>query len=195
MKASEFLGEQGVFSSHVEGYKVRQSQLALSDAIEAAIQNNTVLVAEAGTGIGKTFAYLVPAINSGKKVIISTGTKHLQDQLFRTDIPRVLKALDVPIKTALLKGRANYLCLHRLQIAPHLGFMNKITQSQLTEIGRWAGTTVAGDISELSSIQEDAYVWPMVTSTADNCIGTECDHWNDCFIVKARKKPRRPNCW
>ncbi|MCW8922308.1 MAG: ATP-dependent DNA helicase [Gammaproteobacteria bacterium] len=188
MKASEFLGEQGVFSSHVEGYKVRQSQLALSDAIEAAIQNNTVLVAEAGTGIGKTFAYLVPAINSGKKVIISTGTKHLQDQLFRTDIPRVLKALDVPIKTALLKGRANYLCLHRLQIAPHLGFMNKITQSQLTEIGRWAGTTVAGDISELSSIQEDAYVWPMVTSTADNCIGTECDHWNDCFIVKARKK-------
>lgn len=188
MKASEYLAEGGVFSAQVEGYKVRHSQLSLSDAIEDAIKNKKVLVAEAGTGIGKTFAYLVPAINSGKKVIISTGTKHLQDQLFRTDIPRVLKALDVPIKTALLKGRANYLCLHRLQIAPHLGFMNKVTQTQLTEIGQWAGKTKAGDISELSSIQEDAYVWPMVTSTADNCLGSECDSWNDCFIVKARKK-------
>lgn len=188
MKASEYLAEGGVFSAQVEGYKVRHSQLSLSDAIEDAIKNKKVLVAEAGTGIGKTFAYLVPAINSGKKVIISTGTKHLQDQLFRTDIPRVLKALDVPIKIALLKGRANYLCLHRLQIAPHLGFMNKVTQTQLTEIGQWAGKTDAGDISELSSIQEDAYVWPMVTSTADNCLGSECDSWNDCFIVKARKK-------
>ena len=188
MKASEYLGEDGVFSTHVEDYKVRHNQLALSDSIEVAINNKKVLVAEAGTGIGKTFAYLVPAITSGKKVIISTGTKHLQDQLFRTDIPRVLKALDMPIKVALLKGRANYLCLHRLQIAPHLGFMNKITQTQLTEIGQWSGKSEVGDISELSSIQEDAYVWPMVTSTADNCLGSECDSWNECFIVKARKK-------
>ena len=188
MKASEYLGESGVFSEHVEGYRVRESQLSLSDAIEEAIQNESVLVAEAGTGIGKTFAYLVPAISSGKKVIVSTGTKHLQDQLFHTDIPRVVKALDMPVKTALLKGRANYLCLHRLQIAPHLGFMNKITQSQLAEVGQWSGTTQSGDVSELSSIQEDAYVWPMVTSTADNCLGSECDRYNDCFIVKARKK-------
>ena len=188
MKASEYLAEGGVFSAQVDGYKVRHSQLALSDSIEQAIKNKKVLVAEAGTGIGKTFAYLVPAITSGKKVIISTGTKHLQDQLFCTDIPRVLKALDMPIKVALLKGRANYLCLHRLQIAPHLGFMNKVTQTQLTEIGQWSGKSEVGDISELSSIQEDAYVWPMVTSTADNCLGSECDSWNDCFIVKARKK-------
>lgn len=188
MKASEHLGEDGVFSTFVEGYKVRHSQLSLSDAIEQAMKNKKVLVAEAGTGIGKTFAYLVPAINSGKKVIISTGTKHLQDQLFRTDIPRVLKALDVPIKTALLKGRANYLCLHRLQVAPHLGFMSKVTQSQLVEIGQWAGKSLTGDISELSAIEEEAPVWPMVTSTADNCLGSECASWNDCFIVKARKK-------
>ena len=188
MRASEYLSEKGVFSAQVEGYKVRESQLALSDAIEQAIQNQGVLVAEAGTGIGKTFAYLVPAINSGKKVIISTGTKHLQDQLFFTDIPRVLKALDVPIKTALLKGRANYLCLHRLQIAPHLGFISKVTQTQLREIGQWASTSVAGDIAELSAIEEDAQVWPMVTSTADNCLGSECHHYNDCFVVKARKK-------
>jgi len=188
MKASEYLGQDGVFSEHVENYRVRESQLSLSDAIEEAINNKKVLVAEAGTGIGKTFAYLVPAITSGKKVIVSTGTKHLQDQLFQTDIPRVLKALDMPIKIALLKGRANYLCLHRLQVAPHLGFMNKVTQSQLSEIGQWSGTTKTGDISELSEIQEDTYVWPMVTSTADNCLGSECDHINDCFIVKARKK-------
>ncbi len=188
MKASEYLGQDGVFSEHVENYRVRDSQLSLSDAIEEAINNKKVLVAEAGTGIGKTFAYLVPAITSGKKVIVSTGTKHLQDQLFQTDIPRVLKALDMPIKIALLKGRANYLCLHRLQVAPHLGFMNKVTQSQLSEIGQWSGTTKTGDISELSEIQEDAYVWPMVTSTADNCLGSECEHINDCFIVKARKK-------
>ncbi|MDA3869515.1 MAG: ATP-dependent DNA helicase, partial [Gammaproteobacteria bacterium] len=188
MKSSDYLGDKGVFSVHVEGYKVRHNQLSLSDAIEEAIQNKSVLVAEAGTGIGKTFAYLVPAINSGKKVIISTGTKHLQDQLFRTDIPRVLKALDVPIKIALLKGRANYLCLNRLQIAPHLGFNNRTTQSQLAEINQWSGKTASGDVSELSSIQEDAFVWPMVTSTADNCLGSDCDFYSDCFIVKARKK-------
>ena len=188
MRASEYLSAQGVFSAQVEGYKVRESQLSLSDAIEEAIQNQGVLVAEAGTGIGKTFAYLVPAINSGKKVIISTGTKHLQDQLFFNDIPRVLKVLDVPIKTALLKGRANYLCLHRLQIAPHLGFISQVTQTQLRDIGQWASTSVAGDIAELSAIEEDAPVWPMVTSTADNCLGSECHHYNDCFIVRARKK-------
>ncbi|MDH3343281.1 MAG: ATP-dependent DNA helicase, partial [Gammaproteobacteria bacterium] len=188
MKASEYLAEDGVFSAQVEGYKVRDSQLLLSDAIEQAMLNQSVLVAEAGTGIGKTFAYLVPAITSGKKVIISTGTKHLQDQLFHTDIPRVVKALDMPIKTALLKGRANYVCLHRLQVAPHLGFMNKITQSQLAEVNQWSGITQSGDVAELSSIQEDAYVWPMVTSTADNCLGSECGQYSDCFIVKARKK-------
>ena len=188
MKASEYLGKDGVFKDQVDGYQVRENQLLLSDAIEAAIQNKKVLVAEAGTGIGKTFAYLVPAIQSGKKVIISTGTKHLQDQLFHTDIPKVLKALDVPIKIALLKGRANYLCLHRLQIAPHLGFINKITRSQLTQIGEWAGRSKTGDKAELSSIQEDSYVWPMVTSNADNCLGGECDSWNDCFVAKARKK-------
>ena len=187
MKASEYLGEQGVFSKHVEGYKVRESQLLLSDAIEQAMLNEKVLVAEAGTGIGKTFAYLVPAITSNKKIIISTGTKHLQDQLFHTDIPRVVKALDMPVKIALLKGRANYVCLHRLQIAPHLGFMNKITQSQLAEVNQWSGVTTSGDVAELSSIQEDSYVWPMVTSTSDNCLGSECDHYNDCYIVKARK--------
>ena len=188
MKSSQYLGETGPFSELVEGFQVRESQLALSDAITSAIDQNDVLVAEAGTGIGKTFAYLVPAVLSDKKVIISTGTKHLQDQLYRTDIPKVLKALDLPVKTALLKGRANYLCLHRLDVAPHLGFINKTTQGQLNKINAWAKTTDSGDTSELAAVSEDSFVWPMVTSTTDNCLGGECDYWNDCFIVKARKK-------
>ena len=188
MKSSDYLGEHGPFSELLDGFQVRESQLALCDSITRAIHQNDVLVAEAGTGIGKTFAYLVPAILSNKKVIISTGTKHLQDQLYHTDIPKVLKALDLPVKTALLKGRANYLCLHRLEVAPHLGFINKVTQTQLNNINDWSNRTESGDVSELAAVAEDSFVWPMVTSTTDNCLGGECDYWNDCFIVKARKK-------
>lgn len=188
MKSSAYLDDQGPFSELVDGFQVRENQLALCDAITSAIHNSDVLVAEAGTGIGKTFAYLIPAILSNKKVIISTGTKHLQDQLFHTDIPKVLKALDLPVKAALLKGRANYLCLHRLEVAPHLGYINKATQSQLNKINSWSTITRSGDCSELSAVPEDSYVWPMVTSTTDNCLGGECGYWSDCYIVKARKQ-------
>lgn len=187
-RPSDYLAAENLFNDHVSGYKVRQNQLELCDAIEKTIEDGSVLAAEAGTGIGKTFAYLVPAMLSGKKVIVSTGTKHLQDQLFHTDIPRVLKALDVSVRTALLKGRANYLCLHRLKLAPHFGFINKETQSQLTEVNEWSKLTQSGDISELDTVSEDSFIWPMVTSTTDNCLGSECDFWNDCFVVKARKQ-------
>lgn len=95
--------------------------------------------------------------------------------------------MDIPIKTALLKGRSNYLCLHRLDIAPHAGFVNRESQAYLAEIKNWSKSTNTGDISELSSVPEDAFVWPLATSTADNCLGGECDHWNDCHVVKARK--------
>jgi ATP-dependent DNA helicase DinG len=187
-RPSELLGEDGPFKSIIDGYQVRASQQSLSDAILDSLENGDVLTAEAGTGIGKTFAYLVPAILSGKKVIISTGTRHLQDQLYRSDLPVVLEALETPIKTALLKGRANYLCVHRLDIAPHLGFIGKTTQHDLQKVREWSKLTLTGDISELDSVSEDAMIWPMVTSTADNCLGGECDHWNDCHIVKARKQ-------
>ncbi|MGB5396244.1 MAG: ATP-dependent DNA helicase, partial [Gammaproteobacteria bacterium] len=122
------------------------------------------------------------------KVIISTGTRHLQDQLYHTDMPRVVKALDMTIKTALLKGRSNYLCLHRLKLAPSLGFLNRETQSLLHEINVWSSHTDAGDIAELPSVPEDAMVWPMVVSSTDNCLGSECDYYSDCYVVKARKK-------
>jgi len=185
---SELLGEHGPFALAIDGFQVRHSQQALSDAVHDCMQSGSVLAAEAGTGIGKTFAYLVPAIISGKKIIISTGTRHLQDQLYQSDIPRVLEALDMPVKTALLKGRANYLCLHRLQIAPHLGFVGRESQHELQQVAQWAGVTGSGDIAELDSVAEDSPVWPMVTSTTDNCLGGDCEHWNDCFLVNARKQ-------
>ncbi len=187
-RASDYLGQNGPFFKQVKNYQVRDNQLALCDAMDDAIESGKVLAAEAGTGIGKTFAYLVPALLSGKKVIISTGTRHLQDQLFHTDLPRVIKALAVESSSALLKGRSNYLCTHRLKLAPHLGFTNRVTQSLLSDVDEWSKLTPSGDISELTSIEEDSYIWPMVTSTADNCLGSECDDWEKCFIVNARKK-------
>ncbi|MBE9567126.1 MAG: ATP-dependent DNA helicase, partial [Proteobacteria bacterium] len=187
-KASAYLGSTGPFCKKITGYQVRENQLALCDAIEEALEKGEVLAAEAGTGIGKTFAYLVPALLSGKKIIISTGTRHLQDQLFHTDLPRVIEALAVHTTAALLKGRNNYLCLHRLTMAPHLGFINRETKACLHDIDEWSKQTSSGDVSELNSVAEDSYVWPMVTSTADNCLGGECDKWDKCFIVNARKQ-------
>jgi ATP-dependent DNA helicase DinG len=187
-RASDYLGQSGPFCEQISGYQVRDNQLALCDAIDDAIESGATLVAEAGTGIGKTFAYLVPALLSGKKIIISTGTRHLQDQLFHTDLPRVIKALSVQSTSALLKGRSNYLCLHRLKLAPHLGFINRETRSLLTEVDQWSRLTQSGDVSELTSLAEDSYIWPMVTSTAENCLGGECDSWEKCFIVNARKE-------
>ena len=186
-RASEYLGQDGPFCEQIPGYQVRNSQLVLCDAIEDALEQGEVLAAEAGTGIGKTFAYLVPSLLAGKKVIISTGTRHLQDQLFHTDLPRVIKALSIQTTPALLKGRSNYLCLHRLTMAPHLGFINRESRASLAEIDEWSKLTRSGDISELKTVAEDSYIWPMVTSTADNCLGSECDNWESCFIVNARK--------
>lgn len=185
---SEIFGENGPLKAMIDGYQVRVNQQDLSTAIFDSITNNQVLIAEAGTGIGKTFAYLIPAMLSAKKVIISTGTKHLQDQLYKSDLPVVVKALDLPVKSALLKGRANYLCIHRLDIAPHLGFVNKAMQHELHSIREWSKVTQTGDIAEIDSIAEDSMVWPMVTSTIENCLGVECDHWHDCYLVKARKQ-------
>ena len=187
-RASDYLGQTGPFCKQLPGYQVRENQLNLCDAIEDALEAGDVLAAEAGTGIGKTFAYLLPALLSGKKIVISTGTRHLQDQLFHSDLPRVIKALAIQSQPALLKGRSNYLCLHRLDMAPHLGFINRETRSFLTEVNEWSKLTESGDISELDTVPEDSYIWPMVTSTADNCLGGECSEWEKCYIVNARKK-------
>lgn len=186
--AADLLNEQGVFSYTLKGFTPRQGQQALATAIEQALAKKQVLIAEAGTGIGKTFAYLVPAILSSRKVIISTGTRHLQDQLFHSDIPVVKKAMNVDLPCALLKGRANYLCRYRLDISHQHGFLTRETQDQLARIRQWSASTQTGDIAEMTEITEDARVWPIVTSTSDNCLGSECPDWSECYVVKARRE-------
>lgn len=186
--AADLLSETGVFSQSLKGFTARPGQQGLSTAIEKVIENKQALIAEAGTGIGKTFAYLVPALLSNRKVIISTGTRHLQDQLFHTDIPLVKKSLKLDLPCSLLKGRANYLCLYRLEISDQQAFLTRETQSHLSQIKAWSGQTHSGDIAEMSEIAEDARVWPIVTSTTENCLGSECSEWSDCYVVKARRE-------
>ncbi|MBN1378207.1 MAG: ATP-dependent DNA helicase [Gammaproteobacteria bacterium] len=159
----------------------------MAEAVHECLQQADSLIVEAGTGVGKTFAYLVPALLSGLRVIISTGTRHLQDQLFHRDLPRVQKALGAGLKTALLKGRANYLCLHRLQQARHSAFEAELT-AKIQAISTWSQLTKSGDIAEMAEIAEDDPVWVQATSTLDNCLGAECPEFNQCHLVKARRQ-------
>lgn len=185
--ASDALSENGLISQVIDGFMPREGQQKLADAIFETISDESYLVAEAGTGIGKTFAYLVPALLSGVKTLISTGTRHLQDQLFHKDLPVVIKALDMQVEVALLKGRANYLCVHRLNNAEHMEFMTRETRMELFQVKDWASKTNSGDISELDSVPEDARVWSMVTSTTDNCLGSDCPQYEECHVVLARR--------
>ena len=160
-------------------------------AVAEALDERSTLVVEAGTGTGKTFAYLVPALLSGRRLIISTGTRTLQDQLFHRDLPLVCVALGRPIKIALLKGRANYLCRHRLALAlgaPELPGLERARVRALGRIERWSRTTDTGDIGELEALADNDPVWPTVTSTRDNCLGQDCPEFRSCHVVKARRE-------
>jgi len=160
----------------------------MARAILEAIEATGVLVAEAGTGTGKTFAYLVPALLAGGKVIVSTGTKTLQDQLFDRDLPAVREALGFGSSTALLKGRANYVCLYRLErAASEARLASRQEVTQLRRIERFAGVSSTGDRAELGDVPDDAPVWAHATSTRDNCLGQECPRYKDCFVMKARR--------
>ncbi|EOI5771190.1 ATP-dependent DNA helicase [Cronobacter sakazakii] len=179
----------GQLANAIPGFKPREPQRQMAQAVSAAIEAATPLVVEAGTGTGKTYAYLAPALRAGKKVIISTGSKALQDQLYSRDLPTVAKALEFKGRLALLKGRSNYLCLERLeQQALAGGDLPVQTLSDVIQLRGWANETVDGDISTCGRVAEDAPVWPLVTSTNDNCLGTDCPPYKDCFVVKARKK-------
>ncbi|HCW18256.1 ATP-dependent DNA helicase, partial [Achromobacter sp.] len=187
---SEFFDEDGPLATAMPGYKPRPSQVELSQAIGDAIQDRATLVAEAGTGIGKTWAYLVPAFIQGGKVLISTGTRTLQDQLFARDLPRVRAALAAPVTAALLKGRGNYVChyhLERLQ-GDERALKSRTEIQQLRQIQVFAGITKTGDRSDLAQVPEDADIWQRVTSTRENCLGQECPRIRDCFVVKARRQ-------
>jgi len=184
-----FFSRDGGLAEVIPGYQPRAAQLEMAEAIAEAIDANQHLIAEAGTGTGKTFAYLVPAILSGKKVIISTGTKNLQDQLFNKDLPVIRKAIKIPFIAALLKGRSNYLCIYRLQnaLTSTLGF-SKEDAVALAKIKSWGKRTKTGDTSEMPDVAETDPVWYQATSSLDNCLGHDCPDYAECFLVKARKK-------
>ena len=188
-KISKLFSADGKLSVGIPGYKPRQPQTDMAVAVEKAIKHKHPLIVEAGTGTGKTFAYLAPALESDKKAIISTGTKNLQEQLFHRDLPLLKKTLGSNRQAALLKGRANYLCLHRLrQHGGNSTLLEKSTLAELTQVRSWASSTKTGDIGELKTLAEDARVLPLVTSTVDNCLGKDCPDYEDCYLVKARRK-------
>lgn len=179
----------GALAQSITGFHVRDQQIEMAQAIALAIEEQTQLVAEAGTGTGKTFAYLVPALLSGGKVIVSTGTKTLQDQLFNRDLPNVREALKVPVSVSMLKGRANYICHYHLQRASVEGrFQSRDDAQYIPIIQAFAENSKTGDKAELTDVPENATVWQNVTSTRDNCLGQDCQHYKECFVMEARKQ-------
>ncbi|NBX00857.1 MAG: ATP-dependent DNA helicase, partial [Methylophilaceae bacterium] len=188
-KLNFIFSEKGPLAEGIPGYRTRQQQLEMALAIETAILENKQLVAEAGTGTGKTFAYLVPALLSGGKVIVSTGTKTLQDQLFHRDLPAVRDALKVPVTVEMLKGRANYVCHFHLERSANEGrFVSREDANYVHVIRNFVENSKTGDKAELIEVPENATIWPSVTSTRDNCMGQECNFYKDCFVMDARKR-------
>jgi ATP-dependent DNA helicase DinG len=185
---SEAFSPDGALQAAIPGYRERRQQVEMAEAIAQAIESTGVLVAEAGTGTGKTFAYLVPALLAGGKVIVSTGTKTLQDQLFDRDLPAVRQALASGASTALLKGRSNYVCLYRLRRAGSEGrFNSREEAAQLHRIERFAMASTTGDRADLADVPEDAPVWAQASSTRENCLGQSCPDYADCFVMRARR--------
>jgi ATP-dependent DNA helicase DinG len=185
-------GAGGPLAPAVGSFSPRRSQTEMAKSIASAIAGQTVLMAEAGTGTGKTFAYLVPALLWGGKTIVSTGTKNLQDQLFSRDIPTVRAALRAPVSVALLKGRSNYVCHYHLERTLQNGRLtSRDDVGYLREISRFIKMTSSGDKAELSKVPENAPVWNLVTSTRDSCMGAECQYYQDCFVMKARREAQQ----
>lgn len=181
-------GEEGALAATFDGYQPRPGQMQMARTIRAAINDQRTVVIEAGTGVGKTFGYLAPVLLSGKKTLISTGTKHLQDQLFNRDLPTLARIMGATPRTALLKGRANYLCPYRLESTLHEGRLKAPDWiDALRRINDWATRTRDGDITRLTTVPEDHGIWPLVTSTNDNCLGKDCSMLDQCFVAKARE--------
>jgi ATP-dependent DNA helicase DinG len=188
-EVERFFSEQSPLAAKVASFRPRAQQREMAQAVAEAIRDNAILVVEAGTGTGKTFAYLVPALLAGGKVIISTGTKNLQDQLFQRDLPTVRDALKAPVSVALLKGRANYVCHYHLERALSDGRL--ATREDIKHLGKiknYAKVSDSGDKSGLADVPENAPIWMQVTSTRDNCLGQECPNHKECFVLKARSE-------
>lgn len=189
-EVAELFRSAGPLANAIAGFAERAEQVAMAEEIAAALRAPEQLLIEAGTGIGKTFAYLVPALFSARRVIISTGTRALQDQLFHRDLPTIARALGLPVQVALLKGRANYLCLHRLTLAEQQAAARGVKRevaTALDRVRRWSFATPSGDIAEIGTLGEQHPVWPWVTSTRDNCLGAECPEFQRCHVAAARR--------
>ncbi len=184
--AQEWFAHDGPLARQVERYVPREGQIRMAQAVRDAIRDGQHLIVEAGTGTGKTFAYLLPVLMAGRRAVVSTGTRNLQDQLFHRDLPTVTGAFGQPVSVALLKGRSNYLCVYRLEQAG-VQSDGKINRRQLGKILSWSRTTDTGDTSELTDVAEGAPIWPWVTSTIDNCLGQECPAFGDCHVMNARR--------
>ena len=188
-RSAAILDADGPFSETLDSFAPREAQIRMAEAVEDTLSCNGSLVVEAGTGIGKTLAYLVPAMLCGERVIISTGTKTLQDQLFFRDLPMVRETLGVSLKAALLKGRGNYLCLHRMMIARTEGRLpSREAVLELEAVQDWSARTVDGDLSIAGVVPDDSGLMPFITSTTDNCLGGECPQFEDCHVAKARSE-------
>ena len=186
---AEALGPEGALACAAEGFREREGQTRLALAIARTVDQGGELVAEAATGVGKTFAYLVPALLSGERVLLSTATKALQDQLFTRDLPQVAAALGVPVRMALLKGRASYLCRHRLEFAESaLGSHELLQRVALAKVAQWAQGTRTGDLAEMPGLDERSAIIPLVTSTRENCLGSECPKFRACHVNQARRE-------
>jgi ATP-dependent DNA helicase DinG len=187
----DVLGPEGPLARALPGYAPRPQQVAMAEHVMAAFAERSQLIVEAGTGTGKTFAYLVPALLSGRRIIVSTGTRALQDQLFHRDLPMVAAALGRPVRVALLKGRANYLCRHRLELAEQQAYargLRREVATALPKVRAWSYVTRRGDVAELPGLGEQDPVWPWVTSTRENCLGAECPKFEDCYVLAARRE-------
>lgn len=188
-QVQQVFAPNGVLAQARADYRPRADQMRMAQAIAHAISTNGVVVVEAGTGVGKTFAYLVPALLSGERVLVSTATKTLQDQLFARDLPYLCKLLGLPVRIALLKGRSSYLCLHRLALArQHPDMYGTERLRTLARIERFAQTTTSGDLAELSGLEERSPIIPIVTSTRENCLGSQCPQYKDCHVNHARRQ-------
>ena len=185
----DFFSVNGPLNDCLEDYQLRTEQVEMAKSIIGTIKDKSSLVVEAGTGVGKTFAYLYPALLKGGKVVISTATKNLQDQLFFNDIPKIREALKISVKVNILKGRGNYICKLRMENTIQEGmFFNKEDAQHLHFIKAFSDNTDSGEVSEISEIPETSTIWPMVTSTKENCLGQDCEFYKECFLVKARKE-------
>jgi ATP-dependent DNA helicase DinG len=178
----------GVLERATEHFVPRSGQRDMAMAVAQTIEDGGALVVEAGTGVGKTFAYLVPALLSGARVMVSTATKALQDQLYTRDLPRLVSALGLPVRTALLKGRSSYLCLHRMALARHETGSDRFATRTLARVEEWAQATFTGDLSEISGLDERSPIIPLVTSTRDNCLGSQCPKFKACHVNLARRE-------